>query len=105
LPDLEVVEATMDELRSILPPSVDPGQVEAFVVERWLDNPFVKGGYSFLPKDGRFEHRRDLAASVDGVLFFAGEATNIEGESATVHGAIDTGYRSAKEVLQSLKPT
>jgi len=103
LSDREIVDTTMNELRSILPDGVDPGEAEAFVIERWIDNPFVKGGYSFLPKEATLEHRRALAAPVDDVLFFAGEATNTEGESGTVHGAIDTGYRAAKEVMQSLK--
>jgi monoamine oxidase len=105
LSDLEVVEATTDELRSILSSGVDPGEVETFAVERWLDNLFVKGGYSFLPKDATLEHRRELASPQDNVLFFAGEATNTEGESGTVHGAIETGYQAAEEVIRSLQPT
>jgi hypothetical protein len=42
---------------------------------------------------------------VDGVLFFAGEATHTGGESSTVHGAIETGYRAAEEVLKGLGRT
>jgi monoamine oxidase len=36
---------------------------------------------------------------VEGTLFFAGEATNTEGEEGTVHGALETGWRAAREVL------
>jgi monoamine oxidase len=104
LSDLDVVEATKDELRSILPPSVDPGEIGTFAVERWVGNPFVKGGYSFLPKDATLDDRLELASCEDDVLFFAGEATNTEGEAGTVHGAIETGYRAAEQVIRSLHP-
>jgi monoamine oxidase len=32
-------------------------------------------------------------------LFFAGEATQSDGRNATVHGAIASGQRAAKQVL------
>ncbi len=104
LPDREVLDATLAELKGIVPPSVRVGEVTGFACSRWPVHPFIRGGYSFLPPGGRLQHRRDLAAPVDGVLFFAGEATHTHGEPATVHGAIETGYRAAAEVLQSLRP-
>ncbi len=103
LPDREVQDLTYEELRAVVPPSAHMGKVDGFACSRWPVHPFVRGGYSFLPPGGRLQHRRDLAAPVDGVLFFAGEATHTQGEPATVHGAIETGYRAADEVLQSLR--
>ncbi len=103
LPDREVLDLTLEELRSIVPPSVHLGEVDAFRCSRWPVDPFVRGGYSFLPPGGTVQHRRDLAEPVSGVLFFAGEATHARGEPATVHGAIETGYRAADEVLGSLR--
>jgi len=35
-------------------------------------------------------------------LFFVGKATNAEGHTGTVHGALATGYRAAAEVAQVL---
>ncbi len=103
LPDREVQELTYEELRGIVPPSVHVGEVDAFTCSRWPVHPFVRGGYSFLPPNATVEHRQALAAPVDGVLFFAGEATHTHGEPATVHGAIETGYRAAAEVIGSLR--
>jgi uncharacterized protein with NAD-binding domain and iron-sulfur cluster len=40
-----------------------------------------------------------LAEPISDTLFFAGEATNTEGNAGTMHGAIQTGYRAAEEVL------
>lgn len=105
LPDGEVVAATLEELRSILPEGVTPGTVEAHAIGRWSTNPWVRGAYTYPSLGSGMRHRRNLAAPVDGVLFFAGEATHYGGEAATVHGAIETGYRAADEVLASLRPT
>ncbi len=103
LSDREVLDLTLEELRAIIPPSAHLGDVDAFRCSRWPVDPFVRGGYSFLPPGGTVQHRRDLAEPVGGVLFFAGEATHSLGEPATVHGAIETGYRAAGEVLGSLR--
>jgi monoamine oxidase len=43
-----------------------------------------------------------LARPLGGTLFFAGEAADREGRTGTVHGAIATGRRAAREVLRSL---
>ncbi len=103
LSDDEVRDLTLEDLRAILPPSVRVGQVDGYACSRWPVHPFVRGGYSFLPPGGTVDHRRALAAPVDGVLFFAGEATHTHGEPATVHGAIETGYRAASEAIESLR--
>jgi monoamine oxidase len=103
LSDADAAEATRAELEGVLPSNMHTGEVEAFAVGRWTSNPFVRGGYSFLPVGADLRQRRALAAPVAGVLFFAGEATHTGGESATVHGAIATGYRAADEALQLLR--
>ncbi len=103
LTDQELLEATLDDLRAIVPSSAHVGDAEAFACRRWPVHPFIQGGYSFLPPGATLQHRRDLAAPVEGVLFFAGEATHTQGEPATVHGAIETGYRAADELIQSLR--
>ena len=46
-------------------------------------------------------HVRDVLAAPCGALHFAGEATNAD-HPATVHGAIESGQRAAREVVQSL---
>ena len=43
-----------------------------------------------------------LGESVEGTLFFAGEATADPAELGTVGGALDSGARTAEEVLASL---
>jgi monoamine oxidase len=48
---------------------------------------------------GGLQARAALAQPVEDTLFFAGEATNSDGHTATVHGAIASGQRAAREVL------
>lgn len=64
----------------------------------WQADPFSCGAYSYAVVGGSGA-ARDLAAPLANTLFFAGEATNSEGHNGTVHGAIATGRRAAKEVL------
>jgi monoamine oxidase len=68
----------------------------------WHDDPFARGAYSYVPA-GALEQRKALAEPVKNTLFFAGEATELNGHSATVHGAIATGQRAAQQVLKVLR--
>lgn len=99
LPDDELVAATVAEWDAVLPPEATLGTVEGWAVHRWPSDPWVRGGYSFLPPGVGLAERRALAAPVEGRLFFAGEATDVSGQSGTVAGAIDTGTRAADEFL------
>lgn len=78
------------------------GQLEAAYAHDWQADPFSRGAYSYLPVGG-VEAQEMLARPVEGTLFFAGEATNTDGHNGTVHGAIATGRRAAREVLGSLR--
>ena len=65
----------------------------------WQNDPFSRGAYSYggVDADGA---QQALASPVENTLFFAGEATDITGHNGTVHGAIASGYRAAKEILR-----
>ncbi len=67
----------------------------------WHSDPFARGAYSYVAAGG-MDGPAALAATLDSTLFFAGEATDTEGFSATVHGAIRTGQRAAREILTIL---
>jgi monoamine oxidase len=70
-------------------------------VHDWSADPWARGAYSYAIAGGEGAQAR-LAAPVAGTLFFAGEATHAGGEHASVHGAIATGRRAAREVIASL---
>jgi len=62
-------------------------------------DPFARGAYSYLRPGGLGAHTA-LAAPLQQTLFFAGEATDDE-YPATAAGAIRSGERAARELLQS----
>jgi monoamine oxidase len=64
----------------------------------WLADPFSRGAYSYAGVGGS-EAGDELAVPIDGTLFFAGEATESDGQNGTVHGAIASARRAAKQVL------
>ncbi len=66
----------------------------------WNADPFARGAYAYLPVNG-LATQQTLARSVKDTLFFAGEATSV-GHIGTVHGAIESGQRAAKEILAGL---
>jgi len=65
----------------------------------WQADPFSRGAYSYAAVGGSVAGE-ELGAPLDGTLFFAGEATVSDGENATVHGAIASAQRVAREVLR-----
>ena len=94
-----LVEATTAEWAAIMPAGISLGTVVDQVVHRWPVDPWVQGAYSYFPPGAGVHDRRALAAPVGGRLFFAGEATHAGGASGTVHGAIESGERAARELL------
>jgi monoamine oxidase len=66
-------------------------------IHNWHDDPFTRGAYSYVPVHG-LDAQAELARPIENTLFFAGEATNTDGHLGTVHGAIATGLRAAREI-------
>jgi monoamine oxidase len=65
----------------------------------WAADEWSRMSYSYLPPGGAGA-RAALSAPLDGVLYFAGEATNPVRPS-TVHGALESGVRAATEILHA----
>jgi monoamine oxidase len=66
----------------------------------WQQDPLARGAYSYVTVGGGAA-RLLLAKPLAGTLFFAGEATDTQGEAATVTGALQSGLRAAREALES----
>ena len=76
-------------------------ELEGAYLHNWQTDPFSQGAYSYIGVGGAGA-RRALAAPMEDTLFFAGEATD-EDEAATVGGALQSGARVAKEILERFK--
>jgi monoamine oxidase len=102
--DAYVLDHALDSLATIL--GISRRRIESrlqqAIVNDWQSDPFARGAYSYVPVGGAGA-RKKLAKPVAGTLFFAGEATNYDGQPGTVAGAIAAGYRAAREVEAALE--
>jgi monoamine oxidase len=97
--DAQIVEIAVQALERIMPQSERiRSLLQAGFLHDWQADEYSRGAYSYACVGG-MGSARALVDAVEGTLFFAGEATNSEGHVGTVHGAIATGRRAAKEVL------
>ncbi|OAI38899.1 hypothetical protein AYO38_01780 [bacterium SCGC AG-212-C10] len=96
-PEEEAVALATDELGNILGQSLTKHRLRGCYIA-WGAEPHTRMGYSSLPPGG--EGLRELLAAPEGLLFFAGEATSVH-SAATVHGAIESGRRAARELLSA----
>jgi monoamine oxidase len=71
--------------------------LEEWKIVDWAADQWAQGGYSS-PALGSAGLRAALATPC-GQLYFAGEATVTDDSPATVHGAIVSGERAAREFL------
>ncbi len=86
-----------------LAPETIRDEIEAVYRHDWMSDPFTRGAYSY-PVVGGLNAAQVLAEPTADTLFFAGEATHSGGHMGTVHGAIATGERAARQVLEKWKP-
>lgn len=97
-----LVRRALDDLRILFGAGADPrDELEAAFVHDWQADPWSRGAYSYVATGGG-DARAQLAAPVDDVLFFAGEATEGAAEAGTVAGALQSGHRAAHEALAAL---
>jgi monoamine oxidase len=90
-----LLSKALESVRSVLGNIDEP---RAYLMHDWQADPFARGGYSYV-KVGGTGAREKLAAPLDETLYFAGEATDTE-QSGTVGGALASGMRAAREILE-----
>ena len=102
-PSALVIDQAIDALarQCDLPRRRMRSMVEAVWMHDWVHDPFARGAYSYQMVGG-VDAPATLARPLAGTLFFAGEATDTEGATGTVHGAIASGRRAAKQALRAI---
>jgi monoamine oxidase len=68
----------------------------------WQTDGDSLGAYAYVPR-GAIHASDELSLPVESTLFFAGEHTDTSGHWGTVHGALRSGYRAAKQVLEQVR--
>ena len=97
--DADLTSRAVDALKAMFGDVPEP--VDA-VSTRWGSDPWTRGSYSYLPVGVEFDTYRDMARPVGDRLFFAGEATHSRFPS-TVHGALLSGRRAARQIFGLLR--
>ena len=99
-----VVSHALDSLAALLnqPRAELQNLLERAYYHDWEADPFSRGAYSYVCVGG--DHaEEELSRPLNDTLFFAGEATDVTGHNGTVHGAIASGYRAARELALSIQ--
>ena len=96
----EIVREAVASLARIT--GLAPSRLQHVYFHDWHADPFSRGAYSYVPA-GALADRQVLAAPVEETLYFSGEATDLSGHAATVHGALETGQRTAEQILNTVR--
>jgi len=95
----QVIQQAVSSLASIFGGrTAIQARLEAAWLHDWQKDPFSRGAYSYVTVGGEGA-RRALAAPLRDTLYFAGEATDYEGEHGTVAGALRSGMRAARQLM------
>jgi len=100
----QVGDAACKELARIfaLPVAILRGQLIGCATHDWQSDPLSCGAYSYVPA-GALDAVLKMATPVLQTLYFAGEHTDTTGHWGTVHAAMRSGLRAAKQVMASAK--
>lgn len=100
----QVGDAACKELAKIfgMPLAMLRGQLISCATHDWQADPLSCGAYSYVPA-GALDSVLKMATPVEQTLYFAGEHTDTTGHWGTVHAAMRSGIRAAKQVLITMK--
>jgi len=103
LPKERIAERAVASLAHVFgEDAVASAPLEGVWLHDWQSDPYSLGAYSYVKVGGRGA-RAELAAPLEGTLYFAGEATDDDGDAATVAGALSSGERAAREIIAAVK--
>jgi monoamine oxidase len=98
----KAIDIVMADLQRLFPKSNPHRDLVNYRMVNWAEDPFARGGYSFL-RPGARSARADLRAADTGALFWAGAGTESKPVSELVETAYLSGLRAAAEVSTALK--
>ena len=97
----QIAEVAVRDLAHALGVSAQAVQKELLgcATHDWTNDPFAHGAYSYVAAGGADASER-MTHPIEGTLFFAGEHTDVTGHWGTVHGALRSGVRAAKQLIE-----
>lgn len=97
LSDEIIIERVISILKTLFSDTYQP-PLQTYV-SRWSANPFFRGAYSCSADSNNKYYVETLAEPINNKVYFAGEATSLEGQ-AYVHGAYFSGIREAERIVK-----
>ena len=94
----EIISYILDELDEIFDGKAS-ANYQKHVIQHWSKEPHIQGSYSHFQESFR-PAIETLAAPIDNKVYFAGEAINQNGNTATVHGAAESAYLVLEKLLK-----
>lgn len=103
--DSIIIQEALDSLAAIFKLSIEAlnNKVSVIKVFNWVSDPFTRGAYAYSTVKTT-ETIKILSRPVEDTIFFAGEALHDGPQMATVEGALSSGIKVSKQVLESIKP-
>merc|ERR1712146_614462 len=103
LDDDIIIHRCLERLKSVFKQAFDEAELLNHHITRWRSNQYARGSYSYIPPGGDGTLYDTLAQMIQSPdcgapIAFAGEHT-CRSYPATVHGAIFSGVRAAKDIL------
>jgi monoamine oxidase len=78
-------------------------ELEGIYLHEWHADPYSRGAYSYIRSGGMAAAQR-LCRPIEDTLFLAGEHTAPPSDRGTVHGAMVSGERAARQLAGILRP-
>jgi monoamine oxidase len=102
--EASLLQTALFSLSSIfkIAPAVLREELANYKIINWLNDPFIKGGYSYNTLHSE-EAKKVLIKPIDDKIYFAGEAVSQSDSQGTVESARQSGYDSADLLLKKYK--
>lgn len=100
-PEASLLQTALISLSSIfrIPPAMLQEELINYKIINWLNQPFVKGGYSYNTLHSK-KAINILSSPVEDTIYFAGEAISKSESQGTVESALHSGHEAAKVLIK-----
>jgi len=102
--DASLLQTALLSLSSIfrMPPAMLQEELTNYKIINWLNQPFIKGGYSYNTLYSR-QAIKILSSPVDNTIYFSGEAISKSESQGTVESAFQSGHDTAKMLIEQFQ--
>ncbi len=97
--DLAIQQALLAQLDQYFPDALPSSKFVEMHAHDWADEMYIKGVASYAPV-GAANSRLGFSESIQGKIYWAGEATHAQGHHGTLHGAMETAAIAVSKIMK-----